>query len=306
MPGVPNRREIVCGRVDDLDRAARGAASGRPRAIHRARVASRRLSELLPLLQVEVDRRRRFGRDLRRLRRALGPLRETDVLIGLVDDLAGQSPGSARGLAAVRAALAADRREALERAQRNGVERRLRRTVKRLRSLVEGVGGHEGAAGRRWRWVLDALVARRAQALIDAVVSAGADEVAERVHEVRIRLKKLRYAVELAEVARGVVATPELRRLTRQQALLGRLHDRQVLAERIRQVQAPSAGVDRQASDELNPVLSGLDGECRTLHARYLRSRASIQVACRGLLARAGGVATRGHAGVTKRAAAGR
>jgi CHAD domain-containing protein len=49
---------------------------------------------------------------------------------------------------------------------------------------------------RGWQWALGARVARRASALRAAIDTAGG--WSERLHKVRIALKKLRYAVELS------------------------------------------------------------------------------------------------------------
>jgi CHAD domain-containing protein len=53
-------------------------------AVHQARVSTRRLKAALDLLKPVLTKRprRAFGRVLRRLRRRLGPLRDTDVMLG--------------------------------------------------------------------------------------------------------------------------------------------------------------------------------------------------------------------------------
>src|SRR5215210_2479800 len=52
-------------------------------AIHQARVSTRRLKAALDLLKPVLSKRprRAFGRVLRRVRRRLGPLRDTDVML---------------------------------------------------------------------------------------------------------------------------------------------------------------------------------------------------------------------------------
>ena len=67
----------------------------------------------------------------------------------------------------------------------------------------------------------------------------------ERLHVVRIALKKLRYAREVgAEAVRRQHTKAELRSLKRSQDILGRLHDMQVLLDRVRQLQASLAPAD--------------------------------------------------------------
>src|SRR2546426_7490286 len=60
-------------------------------AIHRARVATRRLSAALDLVKPAVGKKRRkaLERVLRNLRRRLGPLRDTDVMLGHLQELGG-------------------------------------------------------------------------------------------------------------------------------------------------------------------------------------------------------------------------
>src|SRR5262245_28849831 len=57
-------------------------------ALHRSRVATRRLREALPLVKGRGRERRRLRRDLRRVTRALGPVRELDVALALAGALA--------------------------------------------------------------------------------------------------------------------------------------------------------------------------------------------------------------------------
>ena len=73
------------------------------------------------------------------------------------------------------------------------------------------------------------------------------------------------------------------------QALLGRLHDLQVLADRVRHVQA-SLGRRRDARRswrELDGLVSALEDDCRRLHARYVRERDGLLDLCERLSARA-------------------
>src|SRR5947207_253069 len=62
-----------------LPRARRGGADD----VHRARVATRRLREILPVAAHAADSRgcSRLARDVRRITRALGPVREIDVAL---------------------------------------------------------------------------------------------------------------------------------------------------------------------------------------------------------------------------------
>jgi CHAD domain-containing protein len=135
------------------------------------------------------------------------------------------------------------------------------------------------AASRAFVWALDARVANRAARLQGAMTEAGAVYLPERLHAVRIALKKLRYAMELPSRTRGGSEPPALRTLKRVQRLLGRMHDLQVLIDRVRDVQAsltpPSLAVWR----ELDELVLALDDMCRRLHARYVREREALEAA---------------------------
>src|SRR5262245_38929922 len=51
-----------------------------PEAVHRTRVSSRRLREILPLMPLPGSTKRNLGKRLRRVTRRLGRVRELDVL----------------------------------------------------------------------------------------------------------------------------------------------------------------------------------------------------------------------------------
>src|SRR5262245_34134020 len=79
---------------------------GSVEALHSARIASRRLRELLPLLDVRPQTRRKLMRRLRQLTRRFGAVRELDVLAMLVSDLQRNRRYAPRALLKVRAAVA--------------------------------------------------------------------------------------------------------------------------------------------------------------------------------------------------------
>jgi CHAD domain-containing protein len=107
----------------------------------------------------------------------------------------------------------------------------------------------------------------------------------ERLHAVRVALKKLRYAVELSELASGKTGVA-LRALKRGQDLLGRMHDLQVLIDRGRQVQASLAPPNLTVWREFDALLLSLDDDCRRLHARYMRVRDTLTALTDALSAR--------------------
>lgn len=274
MAASTGRRELLQARLDRFRRALRGVERGNIRAVHRTRVASRRLRELLPVLQLDSASTDKLARRLRKITRALGPVRELDVLLLLVDELQKSGRHDAEALAAVRDHIQRDR----ERSKAtNEVAVELRRVADRLdRTARELDHADRGSDGRAWRWALDARVARRALMLTRAIDEAGALYLPGRLHSVRIALKKFRYAVELSAEAGRPMDAANLRLLERWQDLLGRLHDVQVLLDRVRQAQASQTPVSPAAEEGLNRLLGTLEATCRQIHARYIRQRGAM------------------------------
>jgi CHAD domain-containing protein len=255
-----------------------GVEEGDVRALHRTRVASRRLREVLPVLQLDHDVARKLGRRLRKITERLGTVREFDVLLGVIDELkeSGRYPRAA--LARVAANIGEDRSRARERLLAKVSIDELRRVAAKLSRAVEKDASPRegGTAKRSWRWAIDARVARRAATLAVVISDAGAVYLTERLHAVRIAVKKLRYALELATEAEDVKSSPDLKQLRRAQDVLGRLHDLEVLIDRARDVQASLTPPDLTAWHELNGLVVALEEDCRRLHGRYMHDHDAL------------------------------
>ena len=87
MPVSNRRSELLKRRLDQFTRALPGLEKGDVRALHQARVASRRLRALLPVLQLEPDTARKISRRLRKVTTRLGAVRELDALLLVIDEL---------------------------------------------------------------------------------------------------------------------------------------------------------------------------------------------------------------------------
>jgi CHAD domain-containing protein len=177
----------------------------------------------------------------------------------------------------------------------------MRRLADKLARVAEQLRVAEAsssrAAARNWRLAVDAQVAGRANRLSAAVTDAGAVFLPERLHTVRIAMKKLRYAVELSTEISGAANRGGLATLKRGQDLLGRLHDLQVLIERVRQVQASLTPPNLTVWRDLDALGVSIENECRLLHARYMRSRDRLVAVVEKLSAPPqGGLAPRGQA----------
>jgi CHAD domain-containing protein len=264
-------------------------------------VASRRLREVLPVLRLDANLVDKLGRRLRKITKRLGKIRELDVLIGIVKELRASRPHSDVVLARVGAAIEADRRRLRQRHIAKSQMRELRRVGAKLEKVVRSLerrralGRPDDAAGKRpatndrrsHRWAIEARVGRRASTLARAMAHAGTVYLPERLHAVRIAVKKLKYALELDHELAGVKLGPEVSLLRRTQNVLGRLHDLQVLVDRIRHEQASLIPPDINVWRELDALVGAIEDDCRRLHGRYMRHVASLVALCSSLSGRA-------------------
>src|SRR5688500_14137189 len=98
MAGTNPSELLIRQRLNVLTRSLTGAQKGDVEQLHQARVATRRLREALPLV-ASGARGRKMARTMRRLTRALGPVRELDVALLTLDELeaSGGVPAAAHG-----------------------------------------------------------------------------------------------------------------------------------------------------------------------------------------------------------------
>lgn len=294
MAASTQRHDLLRKRLERFTRLLPALAQGDVNALHRTRVASRRLRELLPILQLDHDVTDRLSHRLRKVTARLGVVRELDVLLMLLDELHESRRHDHAALA--RVAEDVSRERARARGQLVGrrvplddlkqIARRLSRAADELDAASPTPAAGPSRA-RGWRWALDARIARRAASLRRAIAEAGAVYLPDRLHAVRIAVKKLRYALEIAADVAGERTTPDLRLLERAQELLGRLHDLQTLMERVRGVQASLTPPNIAAWRELDALITALENSCRRLHARYMRDRMAIDALADRLLAQA-------------------
>jgi CHAD domain-containing protein len=141
-------------------------------------------------------------------------------------------------------------------------------------------------AARKTRAVNTAArAARRAVRLRSAIESAGSMYLPDRLHDVRIAVKKLRYALELGRSAGHSRASTRLRTLKAVQDLLGRMHDLEVLIARVRAVQGAPAAPTLSLSADLDRLVRRLETECRQLHGYYMSLRKALLTVCRHVAA---------------------
>src|ERR1051325_6228294 len=87
MPVVVARSELLPSHLQRSSRTLRALERGDIRMLQAARVATRRIRELVPILQLESTTTRKLSRRLRKMTKHLGGVRELDVLLLLIDEL---------------------------------------------------------------------------------------------------------------------------------------------------------------------------------------------------------------------------
>jgi CHAD domain-containing protein len=281
MSALQPRHEILRTRIEQFTRTLHGVSDGDTRAIHRMRIATRRLRELLPVLPGGGEEASKINRRLRRITRQFGPLRELDVTAQLIDELRKSHRTHRAGLDRLARQVADDRAAMRERVVTKRASEERSRIARRLAALGDAVERRERSEvgesrehARAWRWAVQARVVRRADRLRLAIDAAGAVYLPERLHIVRIAVKKLRYTLELLEELGGASAA-DLRALKEKQDVLGRMHDLQGLMARARTLEA--SGTDGPIDGEsLDALVDMLEDQCRRLHARYVGDRQTL------------------------------
>lgn len=256
------------------------AIAGDPAALHRARVASRRLREALPVVGAwphATGARRGVQKLAKRLTRALGSVRELDVALQILEERAVGGEGAP--------VTAIDRARGVVRLEREGRRAEMLRRLQRvspdkLRRRLEALGQEiAGAPQETWRRALAARLAQRARRLQQAIAKAGPIYLPDRLHAVRIAAKKLRYTLELAAEVGVADARPLVAAVRRAQTKLGRLQDLQVV---LKQIDGASGepGVEPAARAGLAMLARSLEEEARRAHGRYLRIAPRLAAVC--------------------------
>jgi CHAD domain-containing protein len=234
----------------------------------------------LPLV-LPGSSRRKLVRKVRRLARVLGPARELDVALQTLDELnsAGEVPAAA--VAKLRQ-LMRQERERLYAAMRNEVgrvdvdklHRRAIAAARKVHSRRDGSGGSTPVAAARAR------AARHAIRLSAAIDNAAGLYLPDRLHDVRLAVKKLRYSLEFVRELTSSRAVARIATLKEAQELLGRMHDLEILIGRVRAVQGSPNAANLRLSAGLDRLVRCLETECRTLHGHYVANRKKLVAVC--------------------------
>ena len=259
-----------------------GVFDGLATSVHDARIATRRIRELLPLLG--DPKRRKPIEDLRsrfkRVGGSLGRVRDADVRVTLLASLETRMPHAAPALVVLR--------------QQREHERLtlLRKLVKRLERLdavrlIEMLDDHRLSpagpvawalrAGATWKRDLRDTVQGRAVETAEAIEHATGVYFPHRVHAARIAIKKMRYAMEIAHEVGGGDRSAAIRELKKAQDVLGDLHDRQELVDNL----VETCPADKpEIVSQVSLLKQVIDAETHDLHGRYLARRAAILEIC--------------------------
>ncbi len=287
MNATTPRDKLWRKRLNELSAVWPEFVSGRTRGLHKTRVASRRIREALPIVAVAAPpaKVKKLNKKMRALTRALGPIRELDVELHLLEDRAVPPGMSDRALEIVRREIASRRKTLRDELDGDAPVSDVKRLLKKLERVADGNGRRKGQVRKQkaerkleaeWRGVLATRLMRRAKRLSTMLDDTGPLYAPERLHGVRISAKKLRYALEIARDA-GVAGTaPLLKILKRHQERLGDMHDLQTLVKHVRETEtAPGVGSNM---GDLTVYADSLDRECRRLHAGFVEQRDKLAV----------------------------
>jgi CHAD domain-containing protein len=270
---------LIRQRLGALRRALPLARGGDVNGVHQARVATRRLREALPLI-ARGSRGRRLIRTIRRLTQALGPVRELDVAALMLDEIVATKDVPRGGAACLQQVVREERRllhrDMLRALDRTNLDKLTKKAVSAARERGESTAS--GVRARDPQQIVNARkrAARRAEALRAAIENAAGIYLPDRLHAVRIAVKKLRYSMEIVRELSGSRAVARILALKRAQDLLGRMHDLEVLIARTRAVQGAPSAPSLRLSAELDQLVRRLETECRQLHGQYIALRPSL------------------------------
>lgn len=277
---TPPAEYLIRQRVAALRRALPAAKNGDVKSLHRARVATRRLRAALPLFGAG-RKAEKVARCVRRLTRMLGPARELDVSLLILDELENTPEVPRTAIERLRASIAEERRRLQEHVRERIDDFDIQKVRKRaIAAARKGVDEKTSRDAEAVAWARERTT-RRARRLGAAIEHAAGLYLPDRLHDVRIAIKKLRYTLELEP---GRPRNGALRTLRRMQDLLGRMHDLEVLIARTRSIQSSPGASTLKLSADLDRLVRRLETECRQLHGHYMAARPKLIAVCDRLM----------------------
>ena len=207
-----------------LERHRAAAAAGETEPIHQLRVTGRRLRASLHLFEsvAHAAYSRMVERDLVWMAEAAGKAREREITAEIFRSRAAKlDPAFAESLALMQSTLARERSDYLKALRKVVKSSRYRRLLQRLENP------------RLRKLSADARLGARAASILRPIARAASragDDLDERstpatIHRLRVRVKRLRYAIEMLSAMGGKRCRKLLGRLEDLQELLGDLND---------------------------------------------------------------------------------
>jgi len=225
-----------------------------PEAIHDMRVASRRLQEALAIAASATRQQSPpVIRQLRRLRKALGSVRDLDVQLALLREIASQLPRPERPRVRVLRQLLGSRRGRQVGKMRGKLGKvDLPQLVASLQAEVERLGRIPAPVLER---TLRRHTGRRRSELARASIRARSTWEETDLHAARICGKRLRYALELGEALEPGSQAEAIAALKKLQNVLGEWHDLVVLDQTL----MDNIGQPKILRDRLEVARTALD-----------------------------------------------
>ncbi|MCY3780837.1 MAG: CHAD domain-containing protein [Chloroflexi bacterium] len=234
-------RKVFAGQIRRMQRQEAGSRTGEDiESVHRMRVAIRRMRSLLKLLPdfYRVGTVSKIEGGLREIARALGRIRDLDVLIlDLENFSATQPPEQQAQILSVIDRL--DQRRDNRRKRLNALfdSKGYARFLRQLSRFGKTPGRGARRIKRRraphqLRHVLPLLLHQR-MARVKAYDTVLPSSDINDLHELRVEFKQLRYAVEFFEPVLGSSAGRFLRSVKAMQDFLGRIQDISVFMEAV-------------------------------------------------------------------------
>jgi CHAD domain-containing protein len=213
--------------VEELQtRLDKAVSNPKAEDIHKGRIAARRLKAAIDVLRPVVSEKHRkpLSRACKKLRRRLGPLRDSDIMLLHLQEIAKQ----ARHQAAARW-LAGQIKKERKDLQGDLSPKRLGRVAKDLKCW-SGFHKELAEAGQ----AIDSLLAQSIHLQVDALIEQAEAQQSGRandMHATRIAFKKLRYTVEMAQESGRTLPAGMLKMFKRIQDALGLWHDFVVIVQ---------------------------------------------------------------------------
>lgn len=254
-----------------------------PEHLHDMRVATRRLRTVLELFETAIPEtpRRSFAADLRWIGRALGRVRDRDVALGRVAELAADAPALERSAWAIfRHTLELQRARARVRLLERLDSERYVRFVERAREWIASGPPHATAVpagGAPAYTAAPRLVAERMGALRLAYDEAERLVDQESLHAFRMAAKRARYSYEYFDDTAGPRAGRRARRLAGLQDFLGIHQDSLMLLFRLQKYAKTVPGRDRELTLAVGSAMGHLERAARMRRADLRRAWAEAR-----------------------------